>query len=89
MRTGPSLERRAPPRWSVLVAPRPRNTHPLVVVLASVFVLVIGFVLVAIPAFVVAALGDDRGLSYEQANLEKVGLERLVQRFGRLDGLSA
>src|SRR3712207_31814 len=80
MRAGLSLERSEPRpagrsgrfRWP----PRPRKTYgyPLVVVLVLAVVVV------------VADLGDDRGLSYEQATLEQVGVERLVERFGRLGG---
>jgi hypothetical protein len=63
---------------------RPHKTYPelypLVVVPGITFVVVI-FAVVAVADF-----GVDRGLSYEQAALEQVGVERLVECFGRLRG---
>ena len=62
---------------------KPTQSYPLVVVVPALSFVVV----VPVLAFVVVAdFGDDRGLSYEQATLEQVGVERLVQRFGRLGG---
>ncbi len=75
MRAGLSLERDAPPCWSLADFgdpyghAKPTQSYPLVVVVVAV-----------------ADFGDYCGLSYEQATLEQVGVERLVQRFGRLGG---
>ncbi len=83
MRAGLSLERDAPPCWSLADFgdpyghAKPTQSYPLVVVLVVVVVLAV---------VAVADFGDDCGFSYEQATLEQVGVERLVQRFGRLGG---
>src|ERR687890_2375912 len=96
MRAGLSLERRAPPCWSPgdLGGPYshaqdlPRG-YPLVVVVPAITFVVVPVIAVVVVILVVVGVADfgvDRGLSYEQAACEQVGVERLVERFGRLGG---